>query len=152
MNAPNQILTARDVMTTTLVTLHPDIPIMDAIGALLKHSISGAPVVRDGRLIGILSEHDCLRILSSGEFYADNGSEAGLVRDYMTEPRSTARPDTDLYALAHRFLGERVRRLPVVDEDRLLGQVSRRDVLVGIERMHRQRAPRKHYPDYREPA
>jgi len=152
MYGPHHVLTARDVMATSLVTLHPDTPIGEAIGTLLKNSISGAPVVEGGALVGILSEHDCLRVFASGGFYAEMGSEAGAVRNYMTAPRRTVRPEEDLYALAHQFLHERVRRFPVVAGDRLLGQVSRRDVLAGIERMHLQRTPRKHYPDYREPA
>ena len=151
MSDPHHVLTARDVMTTSLVTLRPEIPIFEAIALLLKNSISGAPVTEDGELIGILSEHDCLRVLASGDFYSE-AAEGGAVRDYMTEPRRTVRPAEDLYSLAHHFLEERVRRFPVVEGMRLLGQVSRRDVLTGIERMHRQRAPRKHYPDYREPA
>ena len=60
-------------------------------------------------------------------------------------------PDTDLYGIAHYFLTKGVRRLPVVQDGKLLGQVTRRDVLRLIDQMSRARLSRKHYPDYREP-
>ena len=60
--------------------------------------------------------------------------------------------DMGIYRLAMYFRDKPARRFPVVEEDRLLGQVSRRDVLRGIEEMRKKRTRRKHYPDYREPA
>ena len=75
-----RVPTAADIMRRTLVTLTPEMPIFDAVRTLLKHEISGAPVVdADGRIVGICSELDCLRILASGEFYADDHREEGVV-------------------------------------------------------------------------
>jgi CBS domain-containing protein len=153
MSQSHRIPTARDIMTGTLVTLGPEQCIFEAIGVLLKNKISGAPVVDVyGQLVGVLSEADCLRVLASGDFHSENLHDTGTVRDYMTQAERIVGPDIDIYALAHHFLRCQVRRFPVVDHGRLVGQVSRRDVLRGIEAMRRTRAPRKHYPDYREPS
>jgi CBS domain-containing protein len=111
---------------------------------LLAKRISGAPVIDDaGVLIGVLSELDCLRLLSSDEFYADHQEEAATVKHFMTGAGRTIPPDLGIYAIAHYFLTTPIRRLPVVEEGRLLGQVSRRDVLGGIEAMARHRQSRR---------
>ena len=143
---------AREIMTTRLVTVPPELPIFDAIRILLRNQISGAPVVdTSGALIGMLSELDCLKVLANGEFYDDDHSEKGVVRNYMTSVTQSIDPDSDIYTLAQYFLNHTVRRLPVVRGSQLLGQISRRDVLRTIEEIRRKRVPRKHYPDYREP-
>jgi len=143
---------AREIMTTRLVTVVPDLPIFDAIRILLRNQISGAPVVdAGGALVGMLSELDCLKVLANGEFYDDDCSEKGIVSDYMTRVTQSIDPESDVYTLAQYFLNHTVRRLPVVQDSLLLGQISRRDVLRTIEEMGRKRMPRKRYPDYREP-
>ena len=124
--------TAADIMTRGLVTLSPEGGIYQAIEVLLKQRISGAPVVDPtGRLVGILSEKDCLRVLVGA---ALDGLPDGRVCDFMTETVETIGPDASLYDIAHRFITRSYRRLPVVDEDgRIIGQVSRRDALAAIE-------------------
>lgn len=148
-----RVPTAAEIMRTKLITLSPELPIFDAIRVLLKNSISGAPVVdADGKLVGICSELDCLRVLAAGEFYADDHGEEGHVADYMSTNFQTVEPHDDIYRLAQFFLTHSVRRLPVMDGDELVGQLSRRDVLRAMEELGKQRSSRKHYPDYREPS
>ena len=138
MGAQRRLLTARDVMVSSLVTLRPDWSIFKAIRILLDKRISGAPVVdAENRLIGVLSELDCLRVLTSDEFYAGQQEASGTVEHFMTASGRTIDPDLGLYAIAHYFLTTPIRRLPVIEDERLIGQVSRRDVLLGIERMIR---------------
>ena len=145
--------TAQDIMATSIITLSPDVSIFKAMRTLLAKRISGAPVIDDeGQVVGMLSELDCLRVLSSDEFYAGHQEEAGTVKDFMTEAGQTITPEMDIYAIAHYFLTTPVRRLPVVSGGRLLGQVSRRDVLATIEEMAKKRLTSKTYPDYRSPA
>jgi CBS domain-containing protein len=140
----HRILTAREIMATSLITVRPDMTIFEATRILLDKRISGAPVVdEDGVLVGILSELDCLRLLSSDEFYADHQEEAAIIKHFMTGAGRTIPPDLGIYAIAHYFLTTPIRRLPVVEGGRLLGQVSRRDVLGGIEAMARCRRSRK---------
>jgi predicted transcriptional regulator len=141
MGAAHRVLTAGDIMATSLITLRPEMSIFSAIRILLSRSISGAPVVDDaGAMIGVLSELDCLRMLSSDEFYAGHQEEAGTVKHFMTGAGRTIPPDLGIYAIAHYFLTLPMRRLPVVEDGRLVGQVSRRDVLQGIETMAKRRA------------
>jgi CBS domain-containing protein len=104
-----------------------------AIAMLLKHKISGMPVVdQAGNLVGILSERDCLKTLLHAQYY---NLPTALVKDLMSTDPKTIGPDTDIYQVAEFFLDHRYRRLPVVDQGRLVGQISRRDVLKAIQRM-----------------
>ena len=140
-------------MTTNLLTFHADQTIVSAMQALLKYGVSGAPVVDgSGMLIGILSELDCLRMLASDEFYLEEQEEGALVDHYMTVGGRTIPPDLGIYGISHYFLTSAVRRLPVVEKGVLIGQISRRDVLRGMEEMSKKRLVRKRYPDYLQPA
>lgn len=153
MREPNRILTARDLMTTNLLLFSPEQTLLEAIANLIKWRVSGAPVVdEDGRMVGMLSELDCLRMLASDEFYLQQQEDAALVSQFMSTGWRTIPPDLGIYAISHYFLTSPVRRLPVVEREKLIGQVSRRDVLRGMDEMSRKRLIRKHYPDYREPA
>jgi len=153
MREPNRILTAQDLMTTTLITFRPKQTILEAISTLTKNGVSGAPVVDDeGSLVGILSELDCLRMLASDEFYQEEQEEGASIEQFMTRDFKTIPPELGIYAISHYFLTTPIRRLPVVDKNRLVGQVSRRDVLKGMEEMSRKRLVRKRYPDYLQPA
>lgn len=125
--------TVRDIMAKDLVVFKPDQKIYDAIDVLVKSEISGAPVVdEDGQLIGIISQKDCLRILANGVFH---NNPAGLVEQYMTEAVMTIDPDMDIFTVANLFLNNVYRRLPVVEDGQVVGQVSRRDVLRAIQQM-----------------
>jgi CBS domain-containing protein len=140
-------------MATSLLTFQPEQTILDAVKLLLKHGVSGGPVVDgDGTLLGILSELDCLRMLASDEFYLEEQEEGALVEDYMTRGGRSIPPDLGIYGISHYFLTTPIRRLPVVEGRKLIGQVSRRDVLCGVEEMSRKRLVRKRYPDYLQPA
>ncbi len=153
MREPNQILTARDLMATNLLIFRPDQPILEAIEALIKNRVSGAPVVdADNVLVGILSELDCLRMLASDEFYQQQQEVDAKVSQFMTTGSRSIPPDLGIYAILHYFLTKPIRRMPVVEGGKLIGQVSRRDVLRGLEEMTRKRLAKKRYPDYREPA
>jgi len=128
--------TAADIMTRDLITFRPDQNIRSAIDLLLRHRISGAPVVGEGRqLLGTLSEGDCLRALSAGSYDGEPVAAEHLVRDLMNREPLTVAPSTDIYAVTHAFVNNDVRRLPVVDDGKVVGQVSRRDVLKVICRM-----------------
>ncbi len=153
MREPNHIPTARDLMATNLLVFEPEQPILEAIEGLIKRRVSGAPVVGgEGELVGVLSELDCLRMLATDEFYLEQHEEGSRVRQFMSTGGRTIPPDLGIYAISHYFLTSPVRRLPVVEKGKLIGQVSRRDVLRGMEEMSRKRLVKKRYPDYREPA
>lgn len=134
------MLTAEDIMTRRPVSVRADAAITDAIRLLLRRDISGVPVVdAAGELIGILSERDCLRVLAVGEYDSTDHGELRSVREFMTPPDHTVTPDVGIYTLADFFLTHHERRLPVISGGRLVGIVTRRDVLRGIRRMIRRR-------------
>ena len=126
--------TAADIMTRSVVTLLLTSDIYDAVRTLLKHKISGAPVVdKNQKLVGVLSEKDCLKVLVGA---ALEGLPEGRVSDYMTRDVETIGPSSSLYEVVHRFISRPYRRLPVVDDTgRVIGLVSRRDALIAIESM-----------------
>jgi CBS domain-containing protein len=116
-----------DYMTRKLVTFRPDTNVVEAMGVLLEKRISGAPVVdTKGSLVGILSEVDVMEVVIQDSYYNEG---AGIVGDYMQRNVDTVDPESDIYALAERFRQEHRRRYPVVRNGKLVGQISRRDVL-----------------------
>lgn len=116
-----------DYMSRKLVTFGPRTNVVEALGVILDKQITGAPVVDEqGNLVGVLSEVDVMRIVIQDSYY-DEGN--GIVADYMTTSVDTVHPDTDIYSLAERFMKEHRRRYPVVKDGKLVGQISRRDVL-----------------------
>lgn len=118
---------ARDIMVTHLVTLTPDMDVFDAIDCLLKHKISGAPVVdEDGNFVGVFSEHCSISLLVAAAY---DGTPTNRIDPFVERDVATVSPDTDLLTIAERFLNTHQRRLPVLDEGFLVGQISRRDVL-----------------------
>lgn len=143
-----QVPTARDIMSPVGLMFSPDNDIFDVIHAIVRRRVSGAPVVRDDALVGFISEKDCLKMLSSGTFHQVHHAH---VADFMTPAIRTVNPERDIYSLASIFLNTEIRRLPVVEDGRMIGQVSRRNVLVGMDRIHREEQSRQVYPDYRQP-
>ena len=124
-------ITVKDYMATNLLTLKADATIYHAVEFLLKHHISGAPVVDDNyKLIGIISEKDCLKLIAKGGSF--NLYDV-TVADYMTKEVDTIPPEMDIYYVAGIFLKHPYRRLPVVENDKLVGQISRRDILLAIK-------------------
>ena len=122
--------TVADIMATRLITLTPDMNIHEAIRVLLEKRISGAPVVdADGALVGVLSKKDCLKIVFSSQYHDDWG---GPVRDFMSAPVETMDASQDMVSAAQHFLDSHFRRFPVLRDGKLVGQVSRYDILKGL--------------------
>ena len=120
----------RDYMQTQVVTFTPDMEVMTAINELVKHRISGAPVLdADGNLVGVLSEKDCLKVALTAGY---EGVPAGVVAEFMTANAVTVAPDMPILEIASRFLDSAVKRFPVVKSGKLVGQISRADVLRAI--------------------
>jgi len=119
---------AKDIMATSLVTLKPDRNVFEAIGYLLKHRISGAPVVDDQRnFLGVFSERYCMSVLIES---ANGQLPTAEVSAFMnTDFGRTIPEETDLLSVAQIFLDTYYRRLPVLRDGKLVGQISRRDVL-----------------------
>ena len=125
---------AKDYMTANLVTLSPDTSVMEAIRILLDKGISGAPVVNKmGRLVGLLSEKDCMRVATHAGYYGEAG---GKVSEFMSPDVITVEGDTSVIEIAKMFMEKPFKRYPVMDDNRLIGSISRRDVLKAILAIH----------------
>ena len=120
----------RDIMTTKLVTFQEETHVLSAVDTLLKNQISGAPVVdKNGAIVGILSEIDAMSTLIQSSYRNKSGE---CVRDFMSTKVTVVSPEMGIVDLAEFFRKIHFRRLPVVEKENLIGQVSRRDVLGAI--------------------
>ena len=127
-------IAVKDYMSASLVTFTPDMDVMNAIDVLVKHRISGAPVVNDrGSLVGLLSEKDCMQVAVQAGYYEQLG---GRVEDYMTKNVITVEAEASVLEVAKLFMEKGPRRYPVVEDNRLVGQISRRDVLKALVDMN----------------
>ena len=126
---PGRIL-VRDYMTTRLTLLKPDMEIQRAVHMLLENNVSGASVVDDeGRLVGILTERDCLKVVLNATYHYEY---AGTVEELMVQDVKVMAPNDNLVDAARRFYQERYLRYPVLDNGRLVGQISRSDVMRAL--------------------
>ncbi|MEM9656843.1 MAG: CBS domain-containing protein [Planctomycetota bacterium] len=120
-------ITARDFMVKKLVTLRPHMDVLEAVQMLLKSRISGAPVVdEEGYFLGVFSEKCAMHIILDAAYDQLPSNE---VRAFMDIEAKTIAPETHLLTVAQVFLLTPYRRLPVLEDGKLVGQVSRRDVL-----------------------
>ena len=116
-------------MATNLYTFRPEQGIDEAIDVMLEKRISGGPVLdENGALIGMLSERDCLKIMVDAA-YLNYPAGRGTVGDYMSTDVKTIDIDKDVLDAANMFLSGSVRRFPVVENGKLKGQISRRDIM-----------------------
>ncbi len=123
----NKPLLARDLMVKKLVTLTPSMDVHRAIGVLLKNKISGAPVIDENRnFVGVFSEKSCMRVVIEAAY---EGLPSNTVEAFMDTQCRTITEETDLLSIAQIFADTPFRRLPVLDGTKLVGQLSRRDVL-----------------------
>ena len=129
---------ARDIMTREVVTVGPETSVKDAGAVLADRGFAALPVVdEDGRLLGIVAEADVLRdrLLQDPRLHlrrddlSDNSPPPTLVRGVMTEEVRTVEATADVADIARLFVDARLRSVPVLDRGRLVGIVSRRDVL-----------------------
>jgi CBS domain-containing protein len=121
----------KDYMARTLVTVGPDEDVLDAVHILVQHRVSGVPVVdQTGDLVGMLSQLDCMKVALNAGYHGDWG---GPVSDFMSHDVLTIDAEMSIVDLAGKFLKSGVRRYPVVQDNRLVGQISRHDVLRALE-------------------
>lgn len=123
-------LNAERFMTKEVVTFSPEMDVTDAIFELARHEISGAPVVDDqGRLVGMLTERDCLDPFLKASYHEEPG---GPVSEYMSKDVQCIDADTDVLEIARLFVTTKYRRFPVIRGNRVIGLVSRRDALKAL--------------------
>jgi CBS domain-containing protein len=129
-----QLPTVREFMDRYVDTISPETDIMDAVDFLLEKRVSGALVADSkGRLAGMLTEYDCLKLLTLGDDQRHD-RPSGKVKDFMTADVQTIPPTMDIYYCAGLFADVAFRRFPVVEEGRIVGAITRFDLLRAVRR------------------
>jgi CBS domain-containing protein len=127
-----QSVNLRDYMVSNPAKVKPDDNIIDAMQTILDNKISGVCVVdTEGNLVGVLSELDCLRAAMSATY---NKTSIGLVREHMTRDNLlVAHPNENILDVAQDMLLKKHRRRPVVENGRLIGQITCRQLLAAVK-------------------
>ena len=122
------MLKAKHIMTKNIIYVKKDTPIYQCLELMAEHNISGIPVVKDDMsLVGVISEKDVLHLL-----YADKDQEEKTVNDFMTQPAIYFDESKNLPDVCN-FLAKNIfRRIPVTSEGKLVGIISRGDIIAHI--------------------
>ncbi|WP_299128508.1 CBS domain-containing protein [uncultured Winogradskyella sp.] len=122
-------LKVKDYMTTSLITFKPEQSVQDVVESLIKHKISGGPVVNEkNEIVGIISEGDCLKQLSESRYY-NMPLKHDNVEKRMAKNVETIDGNMDVFDAANKFLQSKIRRFPIVENGKLVGQISQKDIL-----------------------
>lgn len=123
-------ITVRDYMATNPVSFVPDMDVMIAIEEMVQKNVSGAPVLdKLGNIVGILSEKDCLRVALNASYH---GVWGGHVEEFMSKNAITVDANTSVLEVAKLFIDSPFKLYPVLSDNRLVGVISRSDVLRAI--------------------
>jgi predicted transcriptional regulator len=135
----------KDFMDKTYPTLSPDSDVYNAIDLMLDKGCTSVVVVNENnKIVGILSEKDCQKLLFKSKYHELPG---GKVEDYMTKDVVTVTASTDIFQAAKMFMDHSFRRLVVADEDNTaLGQITRRDLLRVIKALKKEKGEKKIAP------
>ncbi|SFJ55073.1 CBS domain-containing protein [Olleya namhaensis] len=125
----NQSLKVSDYMTRDLITFKATQSVEEVIDTLIKYKISGGPVVNEkNELIGIISEGDCIKQISESRYY-NMPTQNNSVEQHMAKNVETIDGNLNVFDAANRFLESKRRRFPIVEDGKLVGQISQKDIL-----------------------
>lgn len=124
-----------DYMTRDLITFSKDQSIEDVMDKLIKHRISGGPVVNErNELIGIISEGDCVKQISESRYY-NMPMNKDTIEKFMATNVDTIDGNMNVFDAASKFLQSKHRRFPILENGKLVGQISQKDVLKAAMKM-----------------
>jgi len=114
-----------------LILFKPDHSVLEVMEVLIKKRISGGPVVDNtGKLVGMISEGDCMKQVSESRYFnMPMGDQT--VEKYMYKDVQTIEWDQNIFDIARLFYDSKRRRFPVMQDGKMVGQISRKDILKG---------------------
>ena len=122
-------LKVSDYMTRDLITFTDDQTIESVMQAIIKHRISGGPVVNEkNELIGVISEGDCIKQISESRYY-NMPMQDKTIEKHMASDVETIDGNMNIFDAANKFLNSKRRRFPIIENGKLVGQISQKDVL-----------------------
>ena len=131
-------LLVSDIMSRNLIVFTPNQSIHEVMRKFIKHRISGGPVVDEaGNLIGVISEADCMKEISDSRYFNMPILDK-TVAHFMTSPVDTIEASKTVFEAASKFFKTSRRRFPVLDKKQLVGQVSRKDIVIASLNMKSQ--------------
>lgn len=117
----------KDIMSTDVVCVRPDTPVTRVVELLIENDITGLPVVEpSGQLVGIVTEKDLIGVLCGQD------APGGTARDYMTDDVISFDEDDDIIAICECLIHNHLRRVPILADGKLVGIISRRDLIKYI--------------------
>ncbi len=120
----------KDCMTAQVITISPDISVIEAIRVLLQHDITVVPVVdNSGQVLGILSESDCLQGTLVESYFSQGGRQ---VRDCMNTKVKTVSPGDDIISVYQQFMSQKADRIPVMNSGAVVGMLSPKDLMAAV--------------------
>jgi CBS domain-containing protein len=122
--------TIGEVMTTYMLTLSPQHKTIDALDAMIQNDIGSVPIVDHGELVGIITERDIVKEITKSFDYLER-----KLSDTSRRPMITVTPSTPLWEAFALLLKNKIRRLPVVENGRLVGIVTERDLFKWVVRV-----------------
>ncbi|MBA6156133.1 CBS domain-containing protein [Tenacibaculum sp. S7007] len=132
----SELILVSDYMTKNLITFKENQPIEDVIDSLIKNKISGGPVINDkNELIGIISEGDCMKQISESRYYNLPMDTNNTVGKAMIKQVETIDGNMNILDAVNKFLESKRRRFPIVDNGKLVGQISQKDVLIAAMKL-----------------
>lgn len=124
-------LKVKDYMSGSKITFTPDMDVLAAIHQLIEFKLSGAPVIdHHGNLIGFLSEKDCMKVALNAAYQGEAG---GRVADFMHQGVEIVDVETSIIEVAEKFLETAYKCLPVIKDNRIVGSITRQNILKALE-------------------
>ncbi len=122
------MLRAKDIMNKDVITVRKHTPIHQSLEIMVKHRITGIPVVEDDMsLVGMISEKDVLHL-----FHKQEELEEKTVNDFMTQPAISFDENESMLDVCNLLAKQIFRRIPITSEGKLVGIISRRDIIEHI--------------------
>jgi len=121
-----------DYMKPVTEYFSPDTSVEEVVKTLVKNKLFGAPVLdQNKKLVGFISEKDCLKQMVNDSYYSQDHHVA---RDIMRENPLSVSPNSDIISLAEEMLGRRPKLYPVVENNEVIGIITRADVLKALSK------------------